>query len=87
MHELSLLADLMKKIDSIAAREKARKVTRVRVKLGAFAHISADHFREHFEEAARDTIAAGAVLDVEESQDQSDPNAQDILLDSVEVET
>lgn len=86
MHELSLLRDLMKKIDTIAADNDAKRVTRVRVKIGALAHISGSHFRGHFEDAARKTIAEGAVLEVEELTDPNDPEAQHIVLDSVDVE-
>ena len=35
--------------------------------LGAFSHISADHFREHFEEATVGHVAEGTQLDVTES--------------------
>ena len=86
MHEFSLINDLMRKIKDIAREQGATKVVGVKVKLGALAHISADHFREHFEEAAAGTVATGARLEVELNPDENDPNAQDILLDSVEVE-
>jgi hydrogenase nickel incorporation protein HypA/HybF len=86
MHEFSLIADLMRKIEAVASEQGARKVRSVKVKLGALAHISSDHFREHFVHAARGTIAEGARLDVEVSSDENDPHAQEILLDSVTVE-
>ena len=56
------------------------------MKLGALAHISGKHFREHFEQAALGTLAEGARLDIDVATDQSDPHAQDILLQSVDVE-
>lgn len=86
MHELSLMADLMRKLKSIACEQGAKKFASVKVKLGALAHISADHFREHFVPAARGTVAEGARLDIEELTDETDPHAQEILLDSVVVE-
>ena len=86
MHEMSLMADLFRKIDAIAQKENASKVTCVRVKLGALAHITPDHFREHFEQAWGGTVAEGATLEVEALTDETDPQAQDILLDSVDVE-
>jgi hydrogenase nickel incorporation protein HypA/HybF len=85
MHELSLMADLLRKVEQLAKDAEADKVTAVRVKLGALSHITPDHFREHFEEAAIGTVAEGATLDVEQSEDRHDPNAQDILLESVDV--
>ena len=85
MHELSLIADVMRKVESIAAAEKATKVLAVNVKLGALAHISAGHFRDHFARAARGTIAEDARLFVELSEDVHDPQAQKIVLESVTV--
>lgn len=86
MHEFSLIADLITKIDSIARLEHAKKVTGVRVRLGALSHISEDHFREHFVHETEGTVAEGAVLSVAVSADMSDPEAQQIILESVEVE-
>ena len=54
---------------------------------GALSHMSRGHFAEHFEQAAAGTIAEGAELDVTVSDDLADPRAQDIVLESVEVET
>lgn len=85
MHEFSLMADLLRKIEQLAKDAKTDKVRGVKVKLGALSHITPDHFREHFEAAIVGTIAEGATLDIEQSDDQSDPNAQDILLESVDI--
>lgn len=86
MHEFSLINDLMRKVKEIAARHQAKKVASVRVLLGALSHISPEHFREHFEEAAVGTVADGAELEIVLNPDPNDPHAQDILLDSVDVE-
>ena len=85
MHEMSLLADLMNKVEQIAAQNNASQVVEVTVRLGALAHISPDHLREHFVESATGTIADGAELVVIPSEDINDPNAQDIILDRLEV--
>lgn len=86
MHEMSLINDLMRKVLRVADEHGAPRVTGVTVELGALSHLSADHFREHFEEAAAGTRAAGARLDVVVKTDVHDPHAQDILLRRVEVE-
>jgi hydrogenase nickel incorporation protein HypA/HybF len=86
MHEFSLINDLMRKIESVARAQDARKVTGVKVQLGALAHISADHFREHFVHAARGTLAEGARLDIDVRNNVNDEHAMDILLESVTVE-
>jgi hydrogenase nickel incorporation protein HypA/HybF len=87
MHEASLMTALMHRIDAIAQAEKARRVVGVTVWLGALSHMSAEHFAEHFEHAAAGTIAEGAELHATVSDDTNHANAQDIVLDSVEVET
>ncbi|WP_019594571.1 hydrogenase maturation nickel metallochaperone HypA [Thioalkalivibrio sp. ALM2T] len=85
MHEFSLMADLMRKIEQVAADNNARRVTRVRVWLGALSHITPEHFREHFEDGIRGTVAEGAELEVETSDDEAHPEAQQILLRSLDV--
>ena len=85
MHEMSLMADLMRKIDRLA-RENDSRITTVRVRLGALSHISASHFREHFKKTARGGPAAAATLIVTESADEHAADAQDIVLESVDVE-
>ena len=86
MHEFSLMADLLRKIQQLAKDANAEQVTLVKVKLGALSHITPDHFREHFEVAIDGTVAEGARLEVEQSQDEQDENAQDILLESIDVD-
>lgn len=85
MHEFSLMADLLRKIEQLAKDAGADKVTAVKVKLGALSHVTPDHFREHFQEAIVGTVAEGAQLEVEQSEDEHDANAQDILLESVDI--
>jgi hydrogenase nickel incorporation protein HypA/HybF len=87
MHEASLIANLMHRIDEIARAENARRIVGVSVRLGALSHLSAEHFAGHFEQAAVGTIAEDAKLDVMVSTDTAHANAQDIVLESVEVET
>lgn len=86
MHEMSLMRDLLNKVKTISEKEKAKRVVSVSVKLGALAHISPDHLREHFVEESHGTIAEGATLEIEASSDVHDPQAQDILLKDVEIE-
>jgi hydrogenase nickel incorporation protein HypA/HybF len=86
MHEQSLMTDLMNKINAIGQDSEAKSIVCVKVKLGALAHISADHFREHFVLAAKGSLAEHAQLDIEVSTDLNDPQAQEIVLDSVEIE-
>ena len=86
MHEASLMADLTRRIAEIAKAERAIRVRAVHVWLGALSHFSAEHFREHFEDATRNTLAEGAELVVVVSDDIGDPRAQDVLVQRVEIE-
>ena len=86
MHEASLMKSLMGKVQQLAREHGANRVTRLGVKLGALSHFSPDHFREHFERAARGTVAEGASLEIELLTDISDPRAQDVVLESADVE-
>jgi len=86
MHERKLMDDLMAKILGVAAAEGAARVTRVSVRLGALSHFTPDHFREHFEDAARGTIAAGADVVAQVEDDVASPFARDVVLASVEIE-
>jgi len=86
MHEMSLIKNLLEKIEGVARENGAQKIFGVKVQLGALCHMSASHFKEHFDEEAQGTIAANATLDIDIKTDESDPHAQDIILLSVEVE-
>lgn len=84
MHEMSLIKDLVHKIETIAQEQNVKRIVSAKVWLGAMSHISADHFREHFIEGTTGTVAENAQLDVEISDDLDNPRAQDILLISVD---
>ena len=86
MHETALVRDIVRRIDDLARATNARRVTGAKIWLGALSHLSAEHFREHFAVAARDTLAARAVLDIEVSEDPDDPHAQHVRLDSVDLD-
>ena len=87
MHEASLMRNLMRQVDVVADREGARRVVGVSVWCGALSHMTEEHFGEHFRQASAGTKAEGARLDVTVSDDPAHAHAQDVLLESVEVET
>jgi hydrogenase nickel incorporation protein HypA/HybF len=86
VHEQALMRDLMRKITAEAEAEGATRVTRIRVRLGALSHLTDTHFREHFEEASRGTVAEGAAVEAELRSDPTEPDAQGVVLESIEVE-
>jgi hydrogenase nickel incorporation protein HypA/HybF len=86
MHETGLVRDLIRRIEQAAVAEGATRVSGVAVWLGALSHLSASHFRDHFEIEARGGVAEGAVLAITESSDITDPDAQQLRLESLDLE-
>ncbi len=86
MHERALMTDLMREIEEVARVDGATRVTRVSVRLGALSHFTQEHFREHFVDASRGTVAEGAAVDAVLADDLDDPRATGVVLESVEVE-
>ena len=86
MHERALMTDLMREIQAVAQADGATRVTRVSVRLGALSHFTPEHFREHFVDASRGTLAEGAAVEALLGDDLDDPRAAGVVLESVEVE-
>lgn len=86
MHESSLTSGLLRTIETLASARGGARPVRVNVVLGALSNISADHFREHFVQAARGTICEPALLVVREDDDIQAGHALDVMLESVEFE-
>ena len=85
MHEISLMRDLMAKIQNLAAAHDAIRVTKVKVKLGPLAHMTPEHFKEHYYQVAIGTIAENAVIEIGE-YNESGPYSQDLFLEGIEIE-
>jgi hydrogenase nickel incorporation protein HypA/HybF len=86
MHERALMNDLMRKILAEADAADAERVVGVRVRLGALSHFTPEHFREHYEDASRGTIAESATVAAEMRTDPTEPAAQGVVLESIQVE-
>ena len=85
MHEQSLINNLLDKINRVARAEEGRLIS-AKLRLGALAHISPEHLREHFQQATAGTQLEGLQLYIEEQPDIHHAEAQDIILDSLEFE-
>ncbi len=86
MHETGIVRDLVRHLEMAALDAGAERVVNITVWLGALSQFSAEHFREHFEVEAKDGIAEGATVTIEQSGDVADPHAQDVMIRSVELE-
>ena len=85
MHEKALMDDLMAKILAVAEAEGGCRVVGIRVRLGALSHFTPSHFREHFADASRGTLAEGATVAASLATDIVSPDATGVVLESVEV--
>lgn len=81
------MADLIRRIEDVAAANGSPRVTRVAVRLGALSHFTVAHFREHFVDAARGTVADGAEVSAVFDNDVTDARASGVFLESVNLET
>ena len=77
--------DLVRKVLAVAGAERATSVTRIRVRLGALSHFTPEHFREHWGDAARGTLAEGADVDAVMDDELTGGAAQGVVLEAVEV--
>lgn len=86
MHETGIVRDLVRRLESIASGADAQAVSGVEVWLGALSQFTPHHFREHFRDEAKGTIAEGARLDIVTSDDFSDPDALHVMIRNVDLE-
>ncbi|MGP8078282.1 MAG: hydrogenase/urease maturation nickel metallochaperone HypA [Thermoplasmata archaeon] len=85
MHEEGLLRDLRRKIEEISDRERALRISSVRLWVGALSHVTEATLRRRWETTVAGTAAEGARLEVETSADLADPRAAGVVLLGVDV--
>ncbi|HYB78918.1 MAG TPA: hydrogenase maturation nickel metallochaperone HypA [Thermoplasmata archaeon] len=86
MHEEALLRDLVRKALEVARQERAGRVTRVRIWVGALSHLAGPELEARWTHAVRGTALEGARVDLELSPDRTDPNAEAVMLRSLDVD-
>jgi hydrogenase nickel incorporation protein HypA/HybF len=86
MHEEAVLHDLLRKVDEVARANGASRITRVQLWVGALSHFSESSLRARWNLAVPGTVAEGARLELEVSDDRSDPRAQGVVLVSLDTE-
>lgn len=85
MHEQATIKDLVAKVVAIAEENDAKRVVRIKVKLGALSHFTPEHFVEHWVDASAGTIAEGCKIESELSEDLTDSQAQGVVLEDIEI--
>lgn len=86
MHETGIVRDLVRRLEKVASDAGAEAVSGVEVWLGALSQFTPHHFREHFDDEAKGTIAEKAKLEIITSDDPGDPNALHVMICSVDLE-
>lgn len=86
MHETGIVRDLVRRVESAAEDAGAIRVVGISVWLGALSQFSPAHFREHFDDEARGTLAQHAKLSIEVSDDPGDANALSVMIRDLELE-
>jgi len=86
MHEEALLRDLRRKIQEVARTEGDAPIRRVRLWVGALAHVTPATLRVRWPEVVAGTPAEGGRLEIDVSDDPSDPAAQGIRLVELAVD-
>lgn len=86
MHEEAMLKDVIRKAEEVARREGATRVTRVRLWVGARSHLAGPELKERWTHAVTGTTLSGADVEIETSGDPGDPNAEGVMLRSLDVE-
>jgi hydrogenase nickel incorporation protein HypA/HybF len=66
MHELSIVASLFETLEEQAKDNKAKKITSVRLKVGALSGVVPELLKTAFDIYKKDTLADGAELLIEE---------------------
>lgn len=86
MHESGVVRALVDRMDRVARDAGALRVAGATVWLGAFSQFSREHFQAHFDEESRGTLAEGAVLHLELSDDVAHPDAQHVVMRNIDLD-
>ncbi|MGB4673713.1 MAG: hydrogenase maturation nickel metallochaperone HypA [Azovibrio sp.] len=65
MHEMSLAEGILQQVEDTARREGARQVRTVVLEIGALASIEVEALRFCFDAVTRNSLAAGATLEIQ----------------------
>ncbi|MGD0588157.1 MAG: hydrogenase/urease maturation nickel metallochaperone HypA [Thermoplasmata archaeon] len=86
MHEEAMLKDVVRKAEEVAHREGAARVTRVRLWVGARSHLAGPELKDRWANAVTGTTLSGSEVEIETSSDREHPNAETVILRSLDVD-
>ena len=67
MHELKMIKSLMEDVFKIGEENKAKKITKLYLKMGEFSEINPEVLKFYLEEHSKDTILEGCAVEIENS--------------------
>jgi hydrogenase nickel incorporation protein HypA/HybF len=85
MHEAALYRRLDGALRDVSRQEGGVPITRVRVWIGALAHVTEAQLRDAWPNLVVGGPAEGAELEVDRSADTADPNSTALVIRSVDV--
>ncbi len=86
MHEALLFRDLRQKLVELASDHPQERIVRVRVRLGALSHVDPPALHGAWREIVQGTPVEGAALITQDTLDLSSPDADRVVLESVDLE-
>lgn len=85
MHETAIVTDLLARAEAEAPSDSTA-IAALKFRIGALSGISPESLRQHADRIAVARWGYGPEIDIEESHDPTDPNAQGVALVSVRLE-
>lgn len=85
MHERSLVRQALRRVEQSAREAGARRVVAVRLSVGGLSGLSTEHLRRGLTEAARGTVADGAMIEVRDGG-IAGPGGDGLRVESIEIE-
>ena len=64
MHEHGLIKNILTKVLEEAKKHGARKISKIKIKVGPLSQFTPQSFEEHFRDTSADTLAEKAVLEI-----------------------
>jgi len=82
MHEVGIIEDLIKEVESQANAQNAYRVTKIILKIGKSEHLDHDSVNLWFKELSKNSIAEGAVVELKTTEEMQ----EGIYIESIEME-
>jgi len=86
MHEEALIQDLRRALLRVVEAERGSRLVRATVRVGPLSHLHPEDLKERWGDILKGTPAEGCQLVVVSASDPTDPLAQSVVLESVQLD-